>query len=193
MSEGQKKGAPYKVQYERHILRVAKLKNPTHSLVALAFIGYANPDGTNRRPQSMETISGYLGLSVRTVQRACEALEEAGLFERLSRGTPGKSSHWRFVVPSEDQTPLTGTPDRPDEKTGQLCQGDRTTVSAYQDKEQHTTNTATNTEAALTGRAKVGDVWAQVEAEHYERQRYEELSTRRLLERIEIGAPLSAL
>lgn len=72
MSEGQKKGAPYKVQYERHILRVAKLKNPTHSLVALAFIGYANPDGTNRRPLSMETISGDLGLSVRTVQRADE-------------------------------------------------------------------------------------------------------------------------
>ncbi|MEU1318488.1 helix-turn-helix domain-containing protein [Streptomyces tibetensis] len=208
MSEGLKKGAPYKVQYERHVLRVAKLKNSTHALVALAFIGYANPDGTNRRPPSMETISGDLGLSVRTVQRACEALEEAGLFERLSRGTPGKSSHWRFVVPSEDrpavsgvvevegqedQTSLTRTPDSTDERTGQLCRGDRTALTAYQDKDQHTTNTGTNTEAALTGRAKVDDVWAQVEAEQYERQHYEELSTRHLLERFDIGAPVGAL
>ncbi|MDQ1044313.1 helix-turn-helix domain-containing protein [Streptomyces sp. V4I2] len=210
MSDGaKKKGAPYKVQYERHILRVAKLKNPTHALVALAFIGYANPDGTNQRPPSMETIAGDLGLSVRTVQRACEALEEAGLFERLSRGTPGKSSHWRFVVPSEDRTavsgvveveeqkdrtPLTGTPDSLDENTGQPCQEDRTALSAYQDKDQHTTNTTTNTEAApFRGRARVDDVWAQVEAEAYERNHYEELSTRHLLERFELGAPVGAL
>ncbi|MFJ9348967.1 hypothetical protein [Streptomyces sp. NPDC101237] len=45
-----KKGAPFKVQWERHVLRVAKLKNPTHALVGMAYIGYANPDGSNPRP-----------------------------------------------------------------------------------------------------------------------------------------------
>ncbi|MET7312624.1 helix-turn-helix domain-containing protein [Streptomyces sp. NPDC005571] len=211
MSDGtEKKGAPYKVQYERHILRVAKLRNPTHALVALAFIGYANPDGTNRRPPSMETIASDLGLSVRTVQRACEALEEAGLFERLSRGTPGKSSHWRFVVPSEDRTavsgvveveeqedrtPPTGTPDNPDEKTGQPRQEDRTAVSAYQDKDQHTSNTVTKA-APSGGRTEPDDVWSVATedlAEKTATEFYEELSARHLLERFDLRAPVGAL
>ncbi|MFE2742950.1 helix-turn-helix domain-containing protein [Streptomyces scopuliridis] len=186
------------------------MKNPTHALVALAFIGYANPDGTNRRPPSMETIARDLGLSVRTVQRACEALEEAGLFERLIRGTPGRSSHWRFVVPSEDRTavsgvieveeqedrtPLTGTPDSPDEKTGQPRQEDRTRLSAYQDKDQRITNTVTKA-APFGDRTEPHDVWSVATEELAEKTAtkfYEELSTRHLLERFELRAPVGAL
>jgi DNA-binding IscR family transcriptional regulator len=210
MSDGaKKKGAPFKVKWERHILRVAKLKNTTHALVGLAYIGYANPDGTNRRPPAMKTIAEDLGLSERTVERAFEALESAGLIERLTRGVPGRASHWRFVIPAEDPTAVTGvpevegqeqedptalteTPDSGDEKTRQPCQEDPTPVTAYQDRYQHTTNTTTNTGAALTGRTKADDVWAMVEAEHYEREHYEELSVRHLLERLELGAPVGA-
>ncbi|CAL9382239.1 helix-turn-helix domain-containing protein [Streptomyces sp. enrichment culture] len=188
-----KKGAPFKVQWERHVLRVAKLKNPTHALVGMAYIGYANPDGSNLRPPAMKRIAADLGLSERTVERAFEGLEAAGLIVRLSRGIPSKASHWRFVIPAEDPTTLTETPDSGDRKNRQPCQEDPTAVTAYQDKYQHTTNTTTNTEAALTGRINVDDVWAQVEAEHYEREHYEELSTRHLLERFELGAPVGAL
>jgi DNA-binding transcriptional MocR family regulator len=207
-NDKKKKGAPFKVQWERHVLRVAKLKNPTHALVGMAYIGYANPDGSNPRPPAMKRIAADLGLSERTVERAFEGLEAAGLIVRLTRGIPGKASHWRFVIPEEDPTAVTGvveaekqedptapteTPDSGDGKTRQPCQEDPTAVTAYQDKYQHTTNTTTNTGAALTGRANVDDVWAQIEAEYYEREHYEELSTRHLLERFELGAPVGAL
>ncbi|MFJ9348966.1 hypothetical protein [Streptomyces sp. NPDC101237] len=156
----------------------------------------------------MKRIAADLGLSERTVERAFEGLEAAGLIVRLTRGIPGKASHWRFVIPEEDPTAVTGvveaeeqedptalteTPDSGDGKARQPAQEDPTAVTAYQDKYQHTTNTTTNTEAALTGRSNVDDVWAQVEAEHYEQEHYEELSTRHLLERVELGAPVGAL
>ncbi|WP_158897278.1 helix-turn-helix domain-containing protein [Streptomyces hygroscopicus] len=109
-----KKGAPFKVQWERHVLRVAKLKNPTHALVGMAYIGYANPDGSNPRPPAMKRIAADLGLSERTVERAFEGLEAAGLIVRLTRGIPGKASHWRFVIPTGDATALTEAPDSGD-------------------------------------------------------------------------------
>ncbi|GHF89001.1 helix-turn-helix domain-containing protein [Streptomyces thermodiastaticus] len=162
MSDGKKKPAPFKVQWEKYVLRRAKLKNSTHALVGLAYIGYANPDGTNKRPPAMKTIAEDLGLSERTVERAFEGLEAAGLIERLTRGVPGRASHWRFVIPDEDPTALTGvseekedptvlteTPDSLDGKTRQPCQEDPTAVTAYQHKDQHTTNTPTNTVGVL--------------------------------------------
>ncbi len=51
----------------------------------MAYIGYANPDGSNPRPPAMKRIAADLGLSERTVERAFEGLEAAGLIVRLKR------------------------------------------------------------------------------------------------------------
>ncbi|MFC9181390.1 hypothetical protein ACFTZJ_11940 [Streptomyces globisporus] len=231
-----KKGAPFKVLWERALLRYSGAPLPARAVASL-YATYASADGSDIRPGRDILVEVVEGLSLSVLKKWTKYLAEAGWLTPTGGGYGDVAKTYRLSLPegfdlaaeearernirqanrdrkragvkveTEEPGGPASTPEvvepagpirEPAGPVLNTCGSDpvnlpvrdRTPTNASTNTP---TNSTTNTEAALTGRTRVDDVWAQVEAEAYERNHYEVLSTRHLLERIELRAPVGAL
>ena len=142
--------APYKVEWERALLRDGCLPLPAIA-VGMAMASYANPDGTRSRV-GQARLARDLGTSDRTVRKWQKVLASAGW---LKLREPEESGH-HFLIPdrSERSGDESGegrnvrADDRtdPSAATGTSAPLNRNERSAY----QHKTNSSTNTKTKPT-------------------------------------------
>jgi DNA-binding transcriptional ArsR family regulator len=188
-----KQSAPFKVQWEKSLLRRSKLHLSALG-VGVLLASYGNEDGTSIHP-SQETLAEDLGVSARTVGKWLGALKDSGWIIEEFRGIPGAASRYRLAVPEsvdlsedrrvrsgvsrkQDRKDLSGVgrarrehrndragrPERSCVKTGTIVQEDRNDPSAYQHKDQSTTNPLPTQGAPTDGGALAYDPWVEAEA-----------------------------
>ncbi|MGW5097808.1 helix-turn-helix domain-containing protein [Streptomyces nodosus] len=180
---------------------------------------YADKDGGSIRP-SHERLARDMSTSVDTVARGVATLVETGWLAVRSKARPGRAALYALAWPVKvskpqvvelersapvrtNETDETDAPQIPgersadsDERSARVPRMVRTDADPT-DQEQTITTDQEQTTAAPVGAAPVVDVWsiaaddiAERQAEAMAKEFYEELSTRHLLERFELGAPV---
>jgi hypothetical protein len=190
--------APFKVQWEKALLRdQAGLRLPAIA-VAMAAASYASPDGSNVKPKQ-ETLAEGLGVDRDTVGKWVRVIERAGWLVCTKRGSKyGGSSEYRLSIPSvpaiartdssSDQLSVPAVARTDSESTPAIARTEVTStraiagVSTSDRSSQHvrsevsvpanarTTNTSTNTGTNTPTNTGDVDPWAEAEATADEHQ-----------------------
>jgi hypothetical protein len=103
VSTDKKEPAPYKVQWEKSLLRESKLALPAIA-VLMAYASYGSKHGTSIRPKQ-ETVAEDLGTSSRTVRKWLDLARDSGWIVRTHESTgKGDVDHYRLSIPETTGT-----------------------------------------------------------------------------------------